>query len=307
MIVAQPNLDSNKVKASTFSYREFGKWFAENFKQNVYSALGLLGFGMVLPGIIHTLKQYDLVLAHSLVADVQFSILFESMFNSHAPMLLGFIIYANTLIMLFMTDFCIAFSKKIYSLILSASIAAVIASLLIMAGYYLELVSGKPDWLDLWAMTINYFLTTGFAMMFLLVSTALFESPNRGTPLQYIFLLFSYVGTGCILVSTNLSDAAQTCLIILVGNCSAANGVVLGLEGRESLKTNPPLDKLTGAIGMVVVGILYAGVLFLACNVTFSTKEILCYCDNSMLADQCEEFKYIQRERNALLTNIGNK
>jgi hypothetical protein len=52
---------------------------------------------------------------------------------------------------------------------------------------------------------------------------------------------------------------------------------------------------------------MYAGILFLACNVTFSTKEPLCSMEFSLMANQCEEFKYMQRERNALLTSIGNK
>lgn len=264
--------DKKKQTASSFTSREFWKWLREDFKQNVYSALGLLGFGMVLPGIIHTLEQYDLVQAHSLVADVQFSILFESFFNSHAPMLLGFIIYANTLIMLFMTDFCIGFAKKIYSIILSTSIAAVLASMLLMTGYSLELVSGKPNWLDLWAMTINYLLTTLFAMKFLFVSTGLYESPNRGTSLQYLFLIISYFGAGTLLVKTNLSDAAITLLIIVVGNCISANLLVITVAGREVLKNSPTFDRLTGAIEMIVIGVVYAGILFLACNVTFSTK-----------------------------------
>lgn len=286
---AESNNDKDKV--SSFSYKEFWKWLKNDFKTNVLSALALLAFGIVLPSVIHIIKQYDFVQDHSLVANVKFSILFESMYNSHAPMLLGFIMYANTLIMLFMTDLCITFSKKIYSIVLSTAIAASLASLILMGGYYLNLVSGEPDWLDLWSMTINYLLTTLFAMKFLFVSTGLFKSPNRGTPLQYTFLSFSYFGAGIFLVKTNLSEEALKILIIVVSNCIVINLVVLVCEGRQSLKKNAPLDKLAAAIAMIVVGIMYAGVLFLACQVSMSTKEPLCSMEFSFMAERCREFK----------------
>jgi len=291
---AQIEFESNQEKVpkvSTFDKEKFWKELRCRLVNGLLAAALLIGIGLAISVIIWRLKVMDVAKENSLVASVNMSSLIESMFHVEAPVLLGFVMYATMFILFLMKDSFIALAIKVYDIVFATATAATVASIVIMVGHYFNLQSGKPNWLALWSMTLNYLAVAIFAVKFIFVSTGLQKSPNRGRPNQYLLLIVGYFGGGYSMIYTSMSIQSLTILAII-----CAMGLIImitGLytEGSKGIREDPTLDSFLGAVSMGLIGVLYAGLLYLSCHVSFSTKEILCALESNILSNECTVFK----------------
>lgn len=279
------------AKVSTFDMKAFWKDIKSRFKKGIFGAGILISFGLAIGAIIWLLKYFNIAKEYSVVGSIKMSSLMESMFHVDAPLLFGAIMYGILFVLFTMKDSTIALAIKLYDLVFATAIAAVLASIVIMSGHSIDFLTVKPNWLALWSMTLNYIAVALFAVKFIFVSTGMEKSPNRGKPIQYFGLILGYFGGGSYMIYTSLNEQAFTvlgifCAVLLLLMFVAFFGI-----GRKEVKKDPLADTFFGAVSMCLVATLYAGLLYIACNIPFSTKEILCSFNADSLANECMVFQ----------------
>lgn len=278
-------------KVSTFNTDEFWEDIKSRFSNGIFGAGILIAIGLAISSIIWLLKYFNIAKENSVVGSIKMSSLMESMFHDEAPLIFGAIMYGILFILFTMKDSTIALAIKLYDLVFAAAIAAVLAAFVIMIGHAFDFLPIKPNWLALWSMTLNYIVVALFAVKFIFVSTGMKKSPNRGKPIQYICLIVGYFGSLAYMIYTGLDAQAFTVLGLV---CAVPLGLMLvaffGI-GRKNIQKNPLDDTWFGAVSMSLVAIMYAGLLYIACNIAFSTKEILCSCDKLKQTNECMVFK----------------
>ncbi len=278
-------------KVSTFKTEEFWEDIKSRSSNGSFGAGSLIVIGLTISSIIWILKYFNIAKENSLVGSIKMSSLMESMFHDEAPLLFGAIMYGILFILFTMKDWTIALAIKLYDFVLAAAITAAFAALVIMIGHAVNLLSFEPNWLTLWSMTLNYVAVALFAVKFIFVSSGMEKSPNRGTRFQYFGLIAGYFGGGAFMVFTGLDAQALTLLGIVCGVFLLI--IIAGVVdiGREKITNDPHYDAFFGGVSMFLVAIMYAGLLYIACNISFSTKEIVCYFDFDSLTNECQVFK----------------
>ena len=280
----------NVPEVSTFNTKEFVKDIKYRFSQGFVGAGILIAIGLAMGIIIWLLKYFNIAKEDSVVSSIKISSLMESMFHPEAPLLFGAIMYGILFILFTMKDSTIALAIKLYDLVFAAAITALLAAVVIMMGHELDLLPTKPNWLALWSMTLNYIVVALLAVKFIFVSTGIKRSPNRGKPIQYGALILGYFGSGSYMIYTGLDAQAFTVLGLLGAAPFLLMLVAFFDVGREQIKKDPLYDVFFGATSMWMVATMYAGLLYIACNISFSSKEIICALDVNVLSNACVEF-----------------
>ncbi len=278
--------------------REIKYKIVKNILETLEATVTMVFLAFVIGPLFGFLIEKGVIVEKSILGQLHFTPLIESLFGQAVPITLGTILFTSIFLALItLNNNIIHITLKISSAIMATCVAGFLGALILLFGSVLSISSITISELNLISILINYFVTFAYSCMGVFFSVGLIENENKGTRAQRLVIFIVIPLALYVLFHNTWAAISGIFLIATLLICVVVIVIELYNHGIDQIRSDKHNDKTTGLPALLITVTMFCSIFYTASRYEYNTAEFICmeldaYNDNSSrYSKACKEMK----------------
>ncbi|WP_036798621.1 hypothetical protein [Photobacterium marinum] len=248
-----------------------------DIKETLQATLTMVFLAFVIGPLLVVLLKKGFIVESSVLGQLRFTPLLESLFGQAVPITLGTILFASIFLALMtLHNRIFHVTLKISSAIMMTCVAGLFGALVLLAGSLFSIESIVISELTLVSIAINYFVTFVYSCMGVFFSIGFIANQNKGTLTQRICVLIVVPFALYVFFHNAWAATSGIVLIATLILCIVIIAVEVYTHGIDNIRNDKHNDKTTGLPSLLITVVMFCSLFYSASRYEYDTAEFIC-------------------------------